>query len=298
MGKNIYWQTINFKGSRDAQAALVARHFEARFGLGLGLVISEHVPELTESLTRYWSRIARELQTQRDATADADEKLILTNKIIRLQSVQIRNHSSEAGLMVIKPEGLSSRGGNKSPRTIYLLDTPNDKTLKQYLLSQSVPMLLVGTQLPEAIAKLTSPKSLLDKQVIVAWEDLTNFIKSRGIDLAKLAHPNPERSEHIDETLEYLLDEHVATEFLQLYATFRNRARKAAPLEWTHLVDRQQQTVAVLARQVHSFASPVIGQQFDLDNDDPSFFLNDPMVNWLNSLLNFSYRPTVALTCS
>ena len=270
-----YIQTTKFGTTLDQQAATIIRHYEARHELGTALVISSDA-SLSELLKKHWKKLIQEVKVQRDKSdGDAAEALRLTNKIIRMQTGHSYHATDEPDFRVIDPKNLS-RNDLSGFKTIYIM-----AELTQPILTSLVEKLpneaMIVSENPQPFGDIAiRPKTVLDELADEAWTRLADFLEENQVKLSLLVGPNPNRSEHINDALDTLLDSSLSNKFLGFVADYRAAALLAAPIAQTNAHKRQHQTVGVLARQVQTFSGHFYSHNnLSGDGIDPTFFLND-----------------------
>ncbi len=272
---SIYTQTLKFGATLNQKAATIIRHYETRHELGTSLVISSN-DSLSELLKKHWRKLIQEVKTLRDQSeGDASEALRLTNKIIRMQSGHSHHATEEPDFRVVDPNNLS-RNDLSGFKTIYILDGLEQSVLAKFTDKLSGVVMMVSDK-PLPFGEIpTKPKSVLDALANESWIRLTDFLKKYQVNLQLLSGPNPNRSEHINDALDTLLDSSLANTFLGLVADYREAALIAAPSVQDNAHKREHQTVGVLARQVQTFSGHFYSHNnLGGDGIDPTFFLND-----------------------
>ena len=273
--KSIYIQTTKFGTTLDQKAATIIRHYEARHELGTALVISSD-SSLSGLLKKHWKKLIQEVKVQRDKSdGDAAESLRLTNKIIRMQTGHSYHATDEPDFRVVDPKNLS-RNDLSGFKTIYIMVVLTQPVLTS-LVSKLPNEAMIVSEDPQPFGDIAiRSKTVLDDLANEAWTRLADFLKNNQVKLSLLSGPNPNRSEHINDALDTLLDSSLSNKFLALVSDYRAAALLAAPIIQTNAHKREHQTVGVLARQVQTFSGHFYSHNnLGGDGIDPTFFLND-----------------------
>jgi hypothetical protein len=280
-----FYQHLMLKGPIGVQAVNIAAHVAERLALGTAVVITKETTGMTLSLTKAWQRNIQTIKQKRDATTDTDEKLRLTHRIIKLQSVHIGT-SPHCRILVCSPTMAQLPSDTKS---VYLADVTSTDTLPK-LIDTASSSLVIGSLSESTIRRLAlQPKTQLDARADEAWDALIHFLKAHSISLAKLSGPHEQRFSYINSALESLLDETTARQFISLMNDFHMLAKQAMPLNWDHTKIRQQQTLAVLAAQVATYTAGITTVSL-ADNEDPIFYLSDQRAQTISTFWDQLYR--------
>lgn len=266
-----YYQHLTLNGPASVQAANIFSHVSHRLQLGAAAVVCKDPEAMRASLIRAWQRTIADVKQQRDLTVDTDMKLRLTQRLIKLQSIHIGT-TMQHSIRIHTPVHLSAEGADV--KSLYLAMNVTAQEITQ-LLTISSQCLVVGSLTPSTVRELElMPKQHLDHQAESAWRAITSFLKQHEIDLNLLIAPRAERLAHINASLEKLLDDTAAREFISRMNEFYLLARQAMPLHWSSRRTKEQQTLAVLASQVTTY-TPGLTALSLADNEDPLFYLSD-----------------------
>lgn len=256
------------------------RHFAVRYLFGKAVVVTEDPATVLREAQKQWTRLTSSLQQRRITSLDPNEVLDTTIRIARMQRTRLvagqPQTASHAGLWITDylPEQLPA-----TCRTIYLFGLPNDqrRRLKSFMTEAPKQSLLVdytGLIAPKLANWPLLPKNELEHDVLAAWQQLTDYLRSQHISLSKLRDNVPDHYEQFDNALDTLLE--MSSQFLAHAYHFQEALQLAEPFPYHS--SQQQKDFALagqLIKRVSALTPSVYNRYFTNLDESDTFMLED-----------------------
>lgn len=242
-------RTINTKQSKTVGAD-IARHLEARQDLGSVIIVCEAPITMLSVVRKQWLHLARIIQNKRASTLNPEEILRLTHTIMHMQRMEFVAkdpiEAPDARVFFVHPTAFQSIP--PSCYTLYLCEQLPAEQLDS--ITQHMPngALVVNYDVGIALSPLgLRPKSELERNVLIEWRHLEQFLKQHRINPANFAAQNPTQFAALDDALDILLGS--SHEFLREANNFRQAIHLAQPI--TTISAEQQQLFTAVMRLAH-----------------------------------------------
>lgn len=266
----------------------IAQHWQPRQYLGAALVITDRPIGMMCVARKQWLRLARNLQTQRASTLNAERLVRLTHGITHMQhTVFTTKHP------------LQQPGAN-----MYFTASSSELTLPHGCLSLYITCAIPQVDLTNALNQLPpdalvidytheldplpvglSPKSSLTARMHDAWKELHEFFTTHRININLLADTNLQSAKDVDNALDILMTS--SHEFLRCAISFQHLRELAQPVHCTNIQRRAYDIAAILAYRVQMLLPGPIPTQFSqfLSDNNSAFFLRDSASELMDELL-------------
>lgn len=256
-------------------AADIARHLLTRQHLGKAVVLCDK-PVTTMSVTKkYWLRLARTLQKERSSTLNVERILQLTHDITRMHHMEFAakppSEYPHADIFFASPDQV----GDLPPTcySLYVLEPPTEQVLIHITSNLPDRALVVDyTHSPVLQTAALQPKQFLERQLPDAWQQVENFLHSRGIDLTAIVQ-RPIENHLLDQAIDELLN--VSGQFLRIADDFLELLRLAQPTNTLITEQRLYDALSSLARRIRALTPGMLSQQFSSSLSDDNHAMHD-----------------------
>ena len=236
-------------------AADIARHMQMRQFLGSIVVICEHPLSILSAVRKQWLKGARQLQTMRASTLNAEEILRLTHAIMHMQNMsfvaKVPLDSPHAAAYFLTPD--QAEAVPYSCYSIYIT-TPIERkvfTKMRRKLPDSTLVIGYDQTLTAAQQRTMLPKRQLEDNLMTDWEHVRSFLLRCEVDPERLVVGGNLQFGAIDDALDSLLGH--SNDFLRFTASFQRLMNLAQPL--TIFPAEQQRMFEVIIRLAHRVQS-------------------------------------------
>lgn len=277
----IYYETRYLPTNPPATlAADIARYIQMRQYVLPAVVVCENPTATMSAARKQWFKATRYLQRLRASTLNAEEILRLTHVLMHMQNMQFtaRVPIERAGIAAcfIAPDQLSLMP--QGVQTAYIA-CPLPAGASEMMLKkmQSGALVINYNNTLDADALGLQPKARLEQKLLAIWQDLVDFLATKGIDAHALVAGNTLQFAAMDEALDILFN--ASDEFLQKSAHFQRAINGSQP--FTTITSEQQKRFEAVTRLAHRVQALTPGNFNDYlsitfgDAGSDTFFLRD-----------------------
>lgn len=261
----------------DGLASDLAKHLHTRQHLGAAVIVTGEPLKLLAVVRKQWFKLARQLQRERAGTVNAQKILHLTYAVTRMHNLTFVAKTPEqrpdASVFFVRAKQLR----NAPPRcySLYLTEAVEAEHLNQYLYDLPGSSLVVDyVNATARLAELFSSKEALNEQVHNRWRHVLDFLRQLQIDITTLAQKAGAKPSSLDEAIDSLLD--YSDDFLRVAGFFQHAFQLAQPLEPPRDIQREYNTLTLLAHRVQTLHTGKLSEYLDSIVADNSFFLRHP----------------------